>query len=231
VLIQSSIKLSATVNAFANQAVTWVALDGGTVGSDGTFTAPAAAGTYRVQATSTVSSQTSAVISVPVVASAKWHLVVNTPTTTGGVIDINLRSDVAPKTCGNIASLTNKGFYDGIYFHRYEDLNGGTPPTGFIIQGGDPLTKTLSLSDPSIGTGGPGYQINFETTGLVHDQYAVAMARSTDINSAGSQFYICLDPVHSLDGNYCVFGSVLTGQALAAELRKGSKIVSATIIP
>lgn len=230
ILPLSKIKLSAVVNAFDNQAVNWAPLDGGSVSSDGTFTAPAAAGTYRVQATSKVSTSTSAIISVPVVSTGKFRMVVNTPSTTNGIVEVNLRTDVAPNTCANIASLANSGYYDGIYFHRYEDLN-GAPPTGFIIQGGDPLTKTLSLSDPSIGTGGPGYTINFETTGLLHDQYAVAMARSTGLDTAGSQFYICLDPVPALNGNYCVFGSVTTGQTIASELRRGSRIMSATIIP
>ncbi|MER3496784.1 MAG: peptidylprolyl isomerase, partial [Armatimonadota bacterium] len=95
-----------------------------------------------------------------------------------GEIIVALHPSEAPNTCANFVSLINESFYDGIIFHRYEP--------GFVVQGGDPLTKTLPLTDPSIGTGGPGYTIPFESNNLRNEKYSLAMARAQDLNSGGS---------------------------------------------
>src|SRR5436305_9188863 len=110
--------------------------------------------------------------------------------------------DVAPKTVENFKTLAQKGFYDGTAFHRIVK--------GFMIQGGDPLTK-----DPddvsSWGTGGPGYRIKAEFNARPHKRGVVSMARSNDPDSAGSQFFICLDDAAFLDGKYTAFGELIKG--------------------
>ena len=95
----------------------------------------------------------------------------------GGDIVIEFYPADAPKTVDNFVKLAKKGFYDGVTFHRREE--------GFVIQGGDPKGN---------GTGGPGYTIPAEFNKQKHVRGAVAMARTQDPNSAGSQFYICLAP-------------------------------------
>ncbi|MGB9561255.1 MAG: peptidylprolyl isomerase [bacterium] len=115
--------------------------------------------------------------------------------TTMGTFEIELFPNVAPKTVKNFLDLTNKGFYNGLTFHRVIK--------GFVIQGGDPKGD---------GTGGPGYTIPAEFSNLKHETGTVAMARRpNDINSAGSQFYICLAPQPALDGQYTIFGKVVSG--------------------
>ena len=99
-------------------------------------------------------------------------------------------------------SLTNQKFYDGTLFHRII-------PT-FVIQGGDPNTKDQPPG--TWGTGGPGYTIDAEISNLKHIKYAVSMARGSDINSAGSQFFIVTGDAPFLDGKYTVFGKVTQGR-------------------
>lgn len=112
-----------------------------------------------------------------------------------GNFEIELFPKIAPKTVKNFLDLTNKGFYNGLTFHRVIK--------GFVIQGGDPKGD---------GTGGPGYTIPAEFSNLKHETGTVAMARRpNDINSAGSQFYICLAPQPALDGQYTIFGKVISG--------------------
>ena len=128
-----------------------------------------------------------------------------------GKISIELFPEDAPISVANFVKLVNNKFYDGLTFHRIAELNGST---GKIVQGGDPSGN---------GSGGPGWTIKgeFSANGvnnpLVHDAGAVAMARAGDPNSAGSQFYICVDPVHFLDGNYAVFGKVIDGLDVAGK--------------
>lgn len=118
------------------------------------------------------------------------------------VIELNLEK--APKTAGNFIKLAEQGFYNGLTFHRVEP--------GFVVQGGDPNGN---------GTGGPGYTIPFEETGLKHEDGAVAMALNPgDKNSAGSQFYICLGPQHRLDGDYAVFGRVIRGMDVVRKIQR-----------
>src|SRR5215831_20126302 len=102
--------------------------------------------------------------------------------TSEGDMVIEFWPDVAPKTVENFKTLAKKGFYDGTCFHRVIK--------GFMIQGGDPLTKDAS-QEAMWGTGGPGYSVNAEFNDRHHDRGVLSMARSADPNSAGSQFFIC----------------------------------------
>ncbi len=220
VLTQSSFQLAAKVDNATDTTVQWSVTGGeaaGKVDSNGNYTAPTTGGTYEVVATSKEDPAKKARIAITVFDQAAVQL-----DTTQGTIIYRLRNDKSPITCANMVTLINKGYYDGIVFHRYEP--------GFVIQGGDPLTKTLPLDDPSIGTGGPGYTIPFEVNDLVHDPYVVAMASTAVKEGGGSQFYFPLTPQHGLDGDYCVFGQTLTGQTVIDALRKGDKINKATVI-
>jgi len=123
-------------------------------------------------------------------------------TTSFGDIIIELKEHVAPKTVENFKNLANSGFYDGTIFHRIIP--------DFVIQGGDP--NTISGSRDTWGQGGPGYSIDAEFSDIKHKIYIVSMARGTDINSAGSQFFIVLGNSPWLDGKYTVFGEVTSGK-------------------
>ena len=111
-----------------------------------------------------------------------------------GTFSFELYSDDAPQTIASFIKLAKKGFYDGLIFHRVID--------GFMIQGGDPT---------GTGSGGPGYTIKAEFNKRKHVAGTVAMARTADPDSAGSQFYMCLAPTPHLDGKYTVFGQVVDG--------------------
>lgn len=122
--------------------------------------------------------------------------------TSEGTMVAEFWPDVAPKTVENFETLAKKGFYDGTAFHRVIK--------GFMIQGGDPLTKDESQQD-RWGTGGPGYQIKAEFNKKGHVRGVLSMARSSDPNSAGSQFFICHGDPHFLDGQYTTFGKLISG--------------------
>jgi cyclophilin family peptidyl-prolyl cis-trans isomerase len=128
----------------------------------------------------------------------------------------------APKTCDNFLKLVKEKFYDGIRFHRVVP--------SFVAQAGDPQSKTLPMGDPKLGNGGPGYTIKFEPNPMKHEKGALGMARTPDPDSAGSQFYICLEPQARLDGQYVVFGKVVQGFEIVQQIRQGDKIVEARII-
>ena len=117
--------------------------------------------------------------------------------------------DVAPKTVENFKKLAREGFYDGTAFHRIVK--------GFMIQGGDPLTKDPS-KESRWGTGDPGYKIKAEFNKKSHDRGVLSMARSADPDSAGSQFFICLAPVKQLDGQYTTFGKLIKGDDVLTKL-------------
>src|SRR5256885_3387144 len=110
--------------------------------------------------------------------------------------------DVAPKTVENFKKLAKSGFYDGTAFHRVIK--------GFMIQGGDPLTKDESKK-ARWGTGDPGYKIEAEFNKKSHERGVLSMARSQDPNSAGSQFFICHGAPKFLDGQYTAFGKLIKG--------------------
>lgn len=117
--------------------------------------------------------------------------------TNQGQIRMELFPDVAPGHCKNIISLAKSGYYDGLTFHRIIK--------GFMIQGGCPKGS---------GIGGPGYTINAEFNNKPHEPGVLSMARTNDPNSAGSQFFICLERVPYLDGQYTVFGRTLDKESL-----------------
>ncbi len=110
--------------------------------------------------------------------------------------------DVAPKTVENFKTLAKKGFYDGTAFHRVI--------RGFMIQGGDPLTKDASQEE-RWGTGDPGYKLDAEFNDRSHQRGVLSMARSPDPNSAGSQFFICHGDASQLDHQYSAFGKLIKG--------------------
>lgn len=119
-----------------------------------------------------------------------------------GDIDIEFMPGVAPKHVENFKKLATSGFYDGTLFHRIVP--------GFVIQGGDPLTKSAQ-NKSHWGTGGPGWNVKAEFNRTKHSRGVISMARSMDPNSAGSQFFIVLKDSNFLDGQYTVFGRVTAG--------------------
>ena len=119
----------------------------------------------------------------------------------GDVMKAELYPEIAPNTVNNFISLVNKGFYDGVIFHRVI--------RGFMIQGGDPQ---------GTGVGGPGYSIKGEfsyngfANDLKHTKGVLSMARTMEPNSAGSQFFIMHETSPHLDGQYAAFGKVVEGE-------------------
>ncbi|RYX81980.1 peptidylprolyl isomerase, partial [bacterium] len=146
--------------------------------------------------------------------------------TTKGPITLELNSAAAPLHVRSFLYLVGLGFYDGVTFHRFADLTGDG---GNIIQGGDPLSKSADTREFA-GIGGPGYEIPLEISDLKHDELTLAAARSSNPDSAGSQFYICQAPVHFLDKQYTVFGKVVEGQDAAKKLRQDDSIKTARLV-
>ena len=134
--------------------------------------------------------------------------------TDGGKIVCELYPEKAPQSVRNMISLANKGFYDGLIFHRVI--------SGFMIQGGCPK---------GTGTGGPGYcikgefKLNGVKNNLSHKRGVVSMARSSSYNSASSQFFICHADSTFLDGNYAAFGEVVSGMDVVDGIA-GTAVVS-----
>src|SRR3712207_2945452 len=112
----------------------------------------------------------------------------------GDIMKAELYPEIAPNTVNNFISLINKGFYDGVIFHRVIP--------GFMIQGGDPT---------GTGTGGPGYRLKAEFNDTKHDKGILSMARTQDPNSAGSQFFVMHGRSPHLDNQYTAFGKVTEG--------------------
>jgi peptidyl-prolyl cis-trans isomerase B (cyclophilin B) len=125
-------------------------------------------------------------------------------TTEKGDIVFTFFPDEAPVHTAAFMKLAEEGFYDGLTFHRVEP--------GFVIQGGDP---------DGDGTGGPGYRLKAEFNDRPHVRGTVAMARSSNPDSAGSQFYICLADARFLDKNYTVFGQMTEGFETLDAIRRG----------
>jgi len=123
--------------------------------------------------------------------------------TSEGDMVVQFWTDAAPNTIENFKKLARQGFYDGTIFHRIVKE--------FMIQGGDPNSKDPAKEN-SYGQGGPGYNIKAEFNDHSHDRGVVSMARGSDPDSAGSQFFICLAPVHRLDHQYTTFGKLIKGQ-------------------
>lgn len=129
-----------------------------------------------------------------------------------GVVKIELYPNMAPNTVANFVNLIEDGFYDGLTFHRLS--------TGFVLQGGDPNGN---------GSGGPGYSIkgefkknNFTSNTLSHTTGVVSMARATQYDTAGSQFFIVLNDnaKYSLDGLYAGFGMVIEGMDIIKKIEE-----------
>jgi peptidylprolyl isomerase len=121
-----------------------------------------------------------------------------------GRVVIQLRPDLAPKTVARIKELARRGFYDGIAFHRVID--------GFMAQTGDPRGD---------GTGGSGRNLKAEFSSEHHVRGTVSMARAQSVDSADSQFFICLAPAPFLDGKYTIFGQVVSGMEYVDAIKKG----------
>jgi peptidyl-prolyl cis-trans isomerase B (cyclophilin B) len=122
--------------------------------------------------------------------------------TSEGEMVVQFWTDAAPNTIENFKKLARSGFYDGTIFHRIVK--------GFMIQGGDPNSKDTG-KESSYGEGGPGYKIKAEFNDHSHQKGVISMARSSDPDSAGSQFFICLAPVRRLDHQYTTFGKLIKG--------------------
>jgi peptidyl-prolyl cis-trans isomerase B (cyclophilin B) len=135
--------------------------------------------------------------------------------TNRGTLTAELYDKEAPKTVENFEKLANGGFYDGVKFHRVIP--------GFVVQGGDPLSRDLPAGDPRIGTGGPGYKIKCETSGNPHRHEigSLSMAHAGK-DTGGSQFFIVLsaESTKHLNGVHTVFGKVTGGSELISKLQK-----------
>lgn len=129
--------------------------------------------------------------------------------TTKGTIVIELYTKQAPITTANFIKLSQEGFYNGVAFHRVIP--------GFMIQGGDPLSK--NYNNPLIGTGGPGYEIDDEfSSQLKHDSAGILSMANSGPDTGGSQFFITLAPTPWLDGKHAVFGKVIKGQDVVSSI-------------
>lgn len=129
--------------------------------------------------------------------------------TSKGTLVVEFWNDAAPKTIENFKKLAKSGFYDGTAFHRIIGQ--------FMAQGGDPLTKDLSKED-LWGTGDPGYKIPAEFNSHKHVRGVISMARSSDPDSAGSQFFLMFGPAPMLDGKYTTFGKLIQGEDTLAKI-------------
>ena len=153
--------------------------------------------------------------------------------TTEGTMVLEFWPDVAPKHVENFKKLAKSGFYDGTAFHRVIK--------GFMIQGGDPLTKDDSKQS-QWGTGGPGWKVPAEFNEKSHVRGVLSAARSQDPNSAGSQFFICHDKATFLDRQYTAFGKLIKGDEVLEKINstqtggqdrpvKKITMTSVTIVP
>ncbi len=128
-----------------------------------------------------------------------------------GTIEVTLNANAAPITVSNFCHLAEEGFYDGLTFHRVVP--------GFVVQGGDPAGDGTGGSDATIK--GEFFDNGVENS-IPHVRGTISMARSTDPDSASSQFFICVDTASSLDGQYAAFGNVTSGMevvdAICAEV-------------
>ncbi len=125
-----------------------------------------------------------------------------------GPVTIQLRPDLAPNHVARISKLVSDGFYDGIVFHRVID--------GFMAQTGDPT---------GTGMGGSGEKLAAEFSKAPHKRGTVSMARAADPDSADSQFFICFEDAGYLDGQYTVWGEVVSGMELVDKIKRGEPVV------
>lgn len=130
-----------------------------------------------------------------------------------GVIELELDADIAPITVDNFAKLVNEGFYDGLTFHRIID--------GFMIQGGDPLGNGTGGSDEEIKGE---FSANGVKNSISHERGVISMARSSNFNSASSQFFIVHEDSKFLDGQYAGFGKVTSGIEVVDKICEDVKV-------
>ena len=174
--------------------------------------------------------------------------------TSRGTFEVKLDGEAAPLTAGNFVDLVRRGTYNNTVFHRVV-----REPSPFVVQGGDPQSADPKVPPGSYGTGGfidaatgaprtipleialkgegePRYgqelldPTKLGALKLQHDRGAIAMARSSDPNSASAQFYIALRPLVELDGRYAVFGRVVSGMEVVDRIRQGDRLISATLL-
>jgi peptidyl-prolyl cis-trans isomerase B (cyclophilin B) len=140
----------------------------------------------------------------------------------GGEIVLEFWPQDAPKHVENFVKLANEKFYDGQRVHRVEP--------NFVVQFGDPQSRTLPLTDPKMGTGGPGYTIKAEFNTRPFERGVLGMARTSDPDSAGSQVYIMLGPAPFLNGKYTAFGRIASGMGVVEQIKVGDRIKSIRIV-
>ena len=144
--------------------------------------------------------------------------------TNRGTITAELYDKDAPETVANFEKLANSGFYDGVKFHRVIP--------GFVVQGGDPLSRDLPASDRRIGTGGPGYHIKCETKGnpRTHEVGALSMAHAGK-DTGGSQFFMVLDEnsTRHLNGVHTVFGKITQGLDVMKQIKANDSMTTVRV--
>ena len=133
--------------------------------------------------------------------------------TTKGRVVIAMRPDLAPNHCAQIKALARRGFYDGVPFHRVIE--------GFMVQTGDPT---------GTGTGGSGHSLRAEFNSEKHVRGTTSMARTSDPNSADSQFFIMFAPAPSLDNQYTVWGKVTAGMEFIDKIKKGDPARNGSVV-
>lgn len=157
---------------------------------------------------------------------AKGETVMKLTVKDRGDIFVHLYTDKAPKTTDHIVELVNKGFYNGLKFHRVDRT-----PRPFIAVFGDPATKDKPVDDAAVGTGGSGHPIDYEETGLTHDEGTVSLAtQPKNKNSGDSQFFFALDSAKFLDGKHPVFGKVVAGSGIMQPLQLGDEVTKVVIL-
>jgi cyclophilin family peptidyl-prolyl cis-trans isomerase len=140
----------------------------------------------------------------------------------GGQITLELWRHDAPNHVKNFLELAGQGFYDGQRVHRVEP--------GFVVQFGDPQSKTLPMDHPRMGAGGPGYTIKAEVNARPFERGVLGMARARDPDSAGSQVFIVLAPAPHLTGQYTAFGRVVSGMEIVDKTKVGDRIKTVRVV-
>ena len=140
----------------------------------------------------------------------------------GGEIVLEFYTKDAPRHVENFVTLAKKRFYDGQRVHRVEP--------NFVVQFGDPQSKTKPMDDPNMGGGGPAYTIKAEFNKRPFVRGVIGMARTDDPDSAGSQVYIMLGPAPFLNGKYTAFGQVTKGMDVVDKIRVGDRITSIKVV-
>ena len=139
----------------------------------------------------------------------------------GGEITLEMWPDVAPNHVKNFVELSKQGFYDGQRVHRVEPK--------FVVQFGDPQSKTKPMNDPTMGTGGSGKNVKAEFNKRPFDRGVLGMARTNDPDSASSQVYLMLGDAHFLNGQYTAFGKVTKGMDVVDKIKVGDRIKSVKV--